>query len=247
MSDRTPKQISRFENAEALARDAADWLCERLHATTGGCAVCLSGGSTPRRLYELLAEPTLAAKMPWSRIHWFFGDERYVPADHPASNFGMAREALLSRVPIPPANIHPVPTGLPSSQEAAVAYERTLKSFYGAASLDPRRPLFAVTLLGLGEDGHTASLLPNRPALDGDGRWAVAVEGEPARISLTLPALNSSAETAFLVSGQAKRGILARVLAGEQSLPAARIRPAGELHWFVERSALPDDAAGAVR
>ena len=244
MSDRTQKRLSRFENGEALARNTADWMCESLRQTLGNCAVCLSGGSTPRRLYELLAEPATAARMPWSRIHWFFGDERFVPADHPASNFGMVRTALLSRAPIPPANIHPIPTNLASPREAAAAYERTLKSFYGAASLDPKRPLFAITLLGLGEEGHTASLFPDRPALAEDHRWAVAAEGEPERISLTFPALNSSAEAAFLVGGQAKRDILARVLAGDQRLPAARIRPVGKLHWFVERAALPDAAAG---
>jgi 6-phosphogluconolactonase len=247
MSDRTQKRLSRFENGEALARNAAHWVCESLRKTVGDCAVCLSGGSTPRRLYELLAEPAMAARMPWSRIHWFFGDERFVPADHPASNFGMVRDALLSRAPIAPANIHPIPTGLASPQDAATAYERTLKSFYGAALLDPKRPLFAVTLLGLGEDGHTASLFPGRPALDENHRWVVAAEGQPERISLTLPALNSSAEAAFLVCGQAKREILARVLAGDQRLPAARIRPVGKLHWLVERAALPDDTAGGGR
>jgi 6-phosphogluconolactonase len=237
-----------FDGPEALARYGAEWLCACAAASRGDCAVCLSGGSTPRRLYELLTQPPLAARMPWRRIHWFFGDERFVPHDHPASNFRMVRHALFSRAPIPAGHVHPIPTDRASARDAAVAYEETLKRFYGADVIDSGRPLFAATLLGLGDDGHTASLFPGHPAVDDDRHWAVAVEGvaAPARVSLTLAALNSSAEAAFLVSGESKRAILARVLGGEAVLPAARIRPSGHLHWFVERTALPAELPQGV-
>jgi 6-phosphogluconolactonase len=241
MDDRIFEGLHSFEDAETLAHRAAEWLCERALATCRDLAMCLSGGSTPRRLYEVLAQPPIAARMPWSRIHWFFGDERFVPLDHPDSNFRMAREALLSRAPIPQANIHPVPTDRSSPQDAALAYEKVLKSFYGADSIDTGKPLFEVTLLGLGEDGHTASLFPGDPALQERRHWVVAVTGarDQPRVTLTYPALDSSAEAAFLVTGASKRDILGRVRRGDGTLPAARIQPAGHLHWFVDRAALP--------
>lgn len=224
-----------FEDAEALARHAAQWLCVLALQSTGNFAVSLSGGSTPRRLYELLS----SAPLPWDRIHWFWGDERFVPPGHPESNYRMAREALLSRAPIPASNIHAIPTEGVSPGEAAGAYETTLKHFYGAETLRPQRPLFGAVLLGLGEDGHTASLFPGQPALEEERRWAVAVERAKAyaRITLTYPALESSAETAFLVSGGAKREALRRARAGDRGIPAGRLRPAGNLRWLVDRAA----------
>ena len=228
-----------FDNAETLAREVAAWLCARAEASDGPFAVCLSGGSTPRRLYECLAEPALAARFPWDRSHWFWGDERFVPHDHPDSNYRMAREALLSRVPIPENQIHPVPTSGVSPDEAATAYEATLRAFYGAASLDPGRPLFGVTLLGIGDDGHTASLFPGQPALRETRRWAVPVIGakSEARITLTYPALDSSRDVAFLATGEGKREPVARAQAGDNALPAAKIHPVGHLHWFTDRAA----------
>jgi 6-phosphogluconolactonase len=224
-----------FDDADALARHAAQWLCSLARHSAGNFAVSLSGGSTPRRLYERLA----GAHLPWDRVHWFWGDERFVPPDHPDSNYRMAREALLSRAPIPAANIHAAPTEGASPDDAAAAYEKTLKRFYGAETLRPQRPLFAVMLLGLGEDGHTASLFPDQPALEEERRWVVAVAGvKPhARITLTYPALESSAETAFLVTGDAKGEALRRARAGDRGLPAGRLRPGGNLHWFVDRAA----------
>ena len=156
-----------FQSAETLAQGVAEWLCALGQAKDGDFAVCLSGGSTPRRLYEWLATPGNASRFPWNRSHWFWGDERFVPHEHPDSNYRMARDALLSRVPIPDDNIHAVPTEGLSPEQAAVAYETTLKRFYGADVLSPERPLFDVTLLGIGEDGHTASLFPGQPAIAG--------------------------------------------------------------------------------
>jgi len=228
-----------FDDADAMARAAAEWLCGLAGRADRTFAVCLSGGSTPRRLYETLAGPAIAAEFPWRRVHWFWGDERFVPHDHPDSNFRMVNEAMLARAPCPDANIHPVPVDGLSPQRAAVAYEAELKRFYGADRLDPAKPLFDVTLLGLGEDGHTASLFPGHAALREQQRWAVAVEGAspPARISLTFPVLDSSRDAAFLVAGQGKRAILARARAGDPALPAARIRPVGRLQWLVDRAA----------
>jgi 6-phosphogluconolactonase len=231
-----------FENAEALARNAAEWLCGLALAGDRQFAICCSGGSTPKRLYEVLAEPATAARFPWKRVHWFWGDERFVPHDHPDSNYRMVRDALLSRVAVPERNVHAVPTAGLSPEQAAAAYQRTLQEFYGATTLRPVRPLFDVTLLGIGEDGHTASLFPENPALEEETRWAVAVIGakSEARITLTYPALDSSADAVFLVTGKGKREPVARARSGDRALPAARIRPVGRLHWFIDRAAAPE-------
>ena len=230
------------KDPEALARRAAGWITDLAAASRGRFAICLSGGSTPRRLYQLLAESPYRDALPWDRIHWFWGDERFVPHDHRDSNFRMAHEAFLSRVPVPAENIHAVPTEGISPEDAAAAYESTLKSFYGGPTLAPDRPLFGVTLLGLGEDGHTASLFPGQPALQEMQRWAVAVIGaksEP-RITLTYPALDSSRDLAFVVTGAEKRQAVARAQAEDPAIPAGAIRPIGRLHWFTDRAAAPE-------
>ena len=154
----------------------------------------------------------------------------------------MVRDALFARVAVPSRNIHPVPTENLTPEQAATEYEETLKSFYGAEALDPARPLFDVTLLGLGEDGHTASLFPGHPALAEERRWVLAVIGakSEARITLTYPALDGSRDTAFLVTGASKRDVLSRARAGDRTLPAGRIRPVGQLHWFTDRAAAPE-------
>jgi 6-phosphogluconolactonase len=239
MTKVTSAESRDFEDAEALARAAAEWLCALALASDRRFALCCSGGSTPKRLYEVLAEPAMASRFPWSRVHWFWGDERFVPHDHPDSNYRMVVDALLSRVAVPESNVHAVPTAGLSPEQAAAAYERTLKGYYGADTLAPTRPLFDVTLLGIGEDGHTASLFPGHPALEEEERWALAVIGakSEARITLTYPALDSSRDAAFLVTGAGKRGVVARARSGDRALPAARIRPVGRLHWFTDRAA----------
>lgn len=240
---RVAQRIS--SDAEALARDAAEWLCGLALSSTGRFAVCCSGGSTPKRLYELLAEPGIAARFPWKRVHWFWGDERFLPRDHPDSNYRSTHDAMLSRVNVPDDNIHPVPIHLPSPELAAAAYEKTLQEFYGADRLDTARPLFDVTLLGIGEDGHTASLFPSHSALDERNRWAVPVIGvkPEARITLTFPVLDSSREVAFLAAGQAKRPMVTRAQAVDRALPAAHIQPIGQLTWFTDDAASPHPAA----
>jgi len=224
---------------EALACRVADWLFAAAMTKDGVFAVALSGGSTPRRLYEQLAGPLYRDRFPWRRAHWFLGDERFVPRDDTLSNFRMIDESLLSGAPVPAANIHPVPTEGLSPEAAASVYERTLKSFYGAEKLDPARPLFDVTLLGLGPDGHTASLFPGTPVLDDREHWVAAVVGakSEARITLTYPALESTRRVAFLVAGEDKRAILDRLRRGDDSLPAARLRPLGSLWIFCDAAA----------
>jgi 6-phosphogluconolactonase len=228
-----------FQNCEALAHGVAEWLCALAQASDRDFAVCLSGGSTPRRLYQRLAEPVVASRFPWNRVHWFWGDERFVPHDDPDSNCWMACNAFLSHVPVSADNIHPIPTENLSPEQAAAAYETTLKRFYGAERLDSRRPIFDVTLLGIGENGHIASLFPGDPALEEDQRWALAIVGampEP-RITLTLPVLDSSRDLAFLATGARKWEVLARARSGDRTVPAARVRPVGRLHWFLDRAA----------
>ena len=227
----------------ALAHHVAEWMTEAATAGQGSFRVSLSGGSTPKTLYGLLASDEFRDRFPWQRVSWYWGDERFVPYDHPESNFRMTREAMLAKAPVPPENIHPIPTdGTP--EDAARRYERTLQQTYGAATLDPHRPLFDVTLLGLGPDGHTASLLPGEPALDERKRWvAVVSHGRPeVRITMTYPVLESSRRVAFLVAGEEKAAIFSAIRKGGSRVPAAQIRPFGELLWFVDQA-----AAGAGR
>lgn len=225
-------------DAGALAQQAADLMLAAARAKNGAFAVALSGGSTPKRLYQLLA----TVPFPWARTHWFWGDERFVPPDDPASNFRMTREALLSHVPVPADQIHAVPTIGLTPEAAAAQYEATLKAFHGTEQLTPDRPLFDIMLLGLGTDGHTASLFPGKPMLDEKRRWVGATDdpqGTP-RITLTYPALESSRETLFLVAGADKKDRLREVLAGDKRLPAARLQPHGTLRILVDRAATGD-------
>ncbi len=186
----------------------------------------------------MLASPEFRDRFPWRNVEWYWGDERCVPYDHPESNYRMVHEAMLAKAPVPPENIHPIPTD-GSPEQSALRYERTLRDAYGAPELDPDRPFFDVTFLGLGTDGHTASLLPDEPVLQERKRWAVAVShGRPeVRITTTYPLIGSSRRVAFLVTGQEKAPVLRAILAGDSQLPAARVRAAGELLWFVDRAA----------
>lgn len=227
----------------ALADRVAAWLLELALAKAGPFSLCLSGGSTPGALYARLAQAPYRDAFPWSRTHLFWGDERFVPPGDPLSNYAMVKAALLDHAPAPPANVHPVPTQDLAPEAAALAYQGELQAFYGADALDPARPLFDVNLLGLGEDGHTASLFPGTAVLEERGAWAAAVIGAKAqaRITLTYPALESSRHAAFLVTGAGKAAMLARLLAGDEALPSARLRPVGE------RVVFSDAAAQAAR
>jgi 6-phosphogluconolactonase len=228
----------------ALAKTAADRLLSRIADNGDRVAICLTGGSSPKQLYELLGNEPYRGQIPWDRVHWFIGDERFVPAGNSLNNMRMARQAFLNRC-APLVNIHPMATGAADPDEAAHRYNSELKAFYGADSLDPTRPLFDVVLMGVGPDGHTASLFPGYPATDEKVRWVVGVPQahvEPfvPRVSLTLPVLASCREMLFEVSGADKRPILTRVLTG-QDLPAGRAVSVGETTWLVDRAALPEN------
>ncbi|HET8918380.1 MAG TPA: 6-phosphogluconolactonase [Xanthobacteraceae bacterium] len=236
-------QIIVVADAAALAQTAARRLIDRI--THGNrAAVCLTGGSSPLGLYCLLAEDPWRGEVPWERVHWFMGDDRFVPESDPLSNMGAAKHAFLDSVSLPRQNIHPIPTEASDPENAAHRYEDELKRFYGADRLDPRRPLFDLVLMGLGPDGHTASLFPSSPALEERQRWVVGVPKagmEPfvPRVTLTFSALASAHEMLFLVDSADKRQILGRVLAGED-LPAHRAYAQGDLVWLIIRAAAPE-------
>jgi 6-phosphogluconolactonase len=229
------------DSPAAVAHSAAEWITEKVLSSRAPVRIALSGGSTPKPLYALLASGEFINRLPWDKMLWFWGDERFVPYDHPESNYRMAWEAMLSRVPVPPQNIFAIPTdGIP--EDAAQQYEQVLKDVYGKPVLEPTSPLFDITLLGLGEDGHTASLLPGSPVLSERNRWVAAVaHGRPeVRITLTYPALESSRHVAFLIEGRSKAAIFRAIRSGHSDVPAARLHPLGDVTWFVDRDAIPD-------
>lgn len=200
--------------------------------------LALSGGNTPRSLYCLLAQQ-YREQVHWDRVHLFWGDERYVPRDDPHSNYLMLQETLLKNVAVPEKNVHPMPTDFTAPEDAAVAYERMLQNYFST-----RWPRFHLILLGLGTDGHTASLFPGSPALEERERWVVVSHGptEPRlRLSLTLPVLNHAEQIYFLVAGREKAETLRRILSGG---PDARNYPAADVHpnsdsviWWVDEAA----------
>jgi 6-phosphogluconolactonase len=227
------------KDAQALAARAAEIIAGRLRVARYPFRVVLSGGSTPRAAYQLLA----GMNLDWDCAELFFSDERFVPPDHKDSNYRMVRETLLAMGRIQPRKLLAIPTdGTP--QSAADRYDETLRQQYGAGTLEPGVPLFHLTLLGLGDDGHTASLLPGQPVLKELERWAVAVpegRGEP-RITLTYPALNSSELILFLVAGAEKRDALAQARGGLG--PAGGIKPLREVLWLVDEAAAGEEDQG---
>jgi 6-phosphogluconolactonase len=241
------QQIITVADPAALAKAAAERVLARMDTNSGRIAICLTGGSSPKALYGLLATEPYRARIPWDRVHWFIGDERFVPVDDPRNNMAMARGAFLDRY-APASNVHPIPTDATTPDEAAERYARELKSFYGTEALDPACPLFDLVLMGIGPDGHTASLFPNYPAIDVIDRWVVGVPKanvEPfvPRVSLTLPTLSSCREMLFEVAGKEKRAILTRVFAGE-NLPANRAQSVGETVWLIDEAARPENFRG---
>jgi 6-phosphogluconolactonase len=250
MTSNDNRQVISVVDPAALAEAAADRVVARIAANSGRAAICLTGGSSPKQLYRLLATDAYRSRIPWDRVHWFIGDERFVPASDPLNNMSMARQAFLDQC-APQSNVHPIPTETAAPDnpdESAELYQRELKSFYGADELDPSRPLFDLVLMGVGPDGHIASLFPDYPALDETQRWVAGVPKahvEPfvPRVTLTLPALASCHEMLFEVAGAGKRAILARVLAGE-NLPANRAQSIGATVWLVDQAALPENFRG---
>jgi 6-phosphogluconolactonase len=244
MATNQNRRVITAADPAAMAKAAADRIVARIIANGERVAICLSGGSSPKQLFELLATDAYRPKIPWDRVHWFIGDERFVPADNPFNNMSMARKAFLDQC-APPANVHPIPIDSADPAEAARRYEAELKAFYGSDKLTPERPLFDVVLLGVGPDGHTASLFPGYPAVEETKRWVIEVPKahvEPfvPRVSLTLPTLASCREMLFEASGAGKRAILTRVFDGED-LPANRAHSEGETIWLLDKAALPEN------
>ena len=229
-----------FPDQETLTRAMAREFVQRVQESAAGgrlLTVALAGGSTPRALYELLAAEYRTG-VPWSSVHLFWSDERYVPLDHPDSNYRAAREALLDRIEIPPVNLHAPPTGLDRPDEAAHRYERAVRDVVPSGRLDS-------ILFGLGEDGHFASLFPRSPAVSETDRWVVAVRNSPKppplRLTFTLPLINRAARIHFLVAGTDKAEAVRATLEGlyePSQYPAQGVRPMnGTATWWVDRQA----------
>lgn len=245
-------ELRRLTTPQDLFQAAAD---EVLRAAThavaerGRFTIALSGGSTPKNMYTLIAA-NADATLPWDRMFFFFGDERHVPPDDPESNYRMANESLLAKVPVPPANIFRIPAENPDADAAAAIYEETLRKFF--ASAPGEFPRFDLILLGIGPDGHTASLFPETAALQEKTRLVVANWVEKlntSRITLTLPVLNHARCVAFLVSGIDKAAALHEVLEGKapgEKYPSKLVQPSeGKLIWFVDRAAASQLSAAA--
>ncbi len=232
-----------FRDLDALSRAALAELLRTMRDAVkerGRFAIALAGGKTPAKMYTLWAHAeNHGVSTPWDKVHLFWGDERYVPADSPLRNYRMTREALIEQVPIPAANVHPMPTDYPRPAKAAEAYEAGLRKFFG-----PEPPAFDLQLLGLGVEGHVASLFPGSAALEEKERWVMAVEAPatpPQRLTLTPVVLNRGRNTFFLVGGADKREIVAALRSEPDSkpsqYPAGVIRPEGRVLWFLDQAA----------
>jgi 6-phosphogluconolactonase len=235
-------EINSFDGIDEMSEAAAE-LVAGLAASAvrekGRFSLVLAGGGTPRTLYETLAKQPFVEQMPWERVHIFWGDERCVPPDHPDSNFAMAKETLLAGVAIPPDSIHRIQAEIDPPEAGAEEYEQTLRNFFAG-----ERPSFDLVLLGMGSDGHTASLFPCTSILEEEARWVevvfpvYAVPPVP-RVSLTLPLINQAENIAFLVSGPEKEKVAKEILddpdAAADTYPAARVRPQERLVWFISK------------
>lgn len=232
------KNLEILPDQVTLINTALDLVLNKLNialATKGQFAIALSGGSTPKPLYQALARQNLD----WEKIHIFWGDERYVPAEHPDSNQNMARQAWLNHVPIPPANIHPMPTQSNDPALDAQNYELELRQWFKVSA--PDFPSFDMVLLGMGDDGHTASLFPHTEALKVIDRCVTVgnKDGQP-RLTFTVPLINQADCVIFLVAGVSKRPALAQIFAPEASevaYPSRLIQPQGELWWLLDQAA----------
>jgi len=243
------QEISIYPTLADLSIAAAEFIAEQAEINIkkkGIFTLVLSGGTTPRPVYEQLAHPPLINRVDWQKTHLFWGDERCLPPDHSESNFALAYQAMLSKIDIPTRNIHRIITEIESPQKTAANYEEELRRFFRPncqSEQDPYFPSFDLLLLGLGQDGHTASLFPGGQALEEGERWVVAVEGasgSPAvpRITVTFPVINQSRYVVFLASGEDKREVFQEIVNRPEtaSYPAARVKPSGKLLWFIDES-----------
>jgi 6-phosphogluconolactonase len=245
-------EVRRLATPQDLFQAAADEVLQRATEAIekrGRFTIALSGGSTPKSLYSLIAA-NAASSVAWQKVFFFWGDERHVGPQDAESNYRMAEESLFSRISVPPGNIFRVPSENPDAAAAAETYEQVMRRFFATAPNE--FPRFDVILLGMGPDGHTASLFPETAALKEKSRWVVAnwVEKLQAyRITLTLPVLNQARVVAFLISGTDKAAALHEVLEGKapgQKYPSKMVQPVdGKLIWFVDRAAASELSAAA--
>ena len=236
-------------DADALAAAAAELVIRAARDAVekrGRFTLVLAGGSTPEQAYSLLAAPARLAAIDWSKVFFFFGDERFVPPGDPASNYGMAQRSLLSRVPVAASQVFRIPAEMPSPAESAAVYSRELGRFFEQAPDSRPAPRFDLVLLGLGDDGHTASLFPGKPAVHVADRWMTwsppGVLPPPVdRVTMTLPLLNAARHVVFLVAGTKKANVVREILEenpGREIYPAAGIMPAGgSLTWLLDEAA----------
>jgi 6-phosphogluconolactonase len=248
----TPPDVRRLSTPQELFHAAAEEVvavAQNAIAERGRFTIALSGGSTPKNLFTLIAA-NASTSLPWNQIFFFWGDERHVPPDDPDSNYRMAKETMLSKLPVPTANIFPIPAENPDAKAAAAAYEQTVRKSFGVAAGEV--PRFDLILLGMGPDGHTASLFPETDALQEKSRLVVANWVEKlntSRITLTLPVLNAARNVVFLVSGADKATVLREVLEGSgpgEKFPSKLVRPSqGKLIWLVDRAAASELSTAA--
>ena len=244
-SPQQTRSVRQVADAETVCRAAAEEIVGAARvavAARGRFTLVLSGGTTPRRLYQLLAAPPFREQVDWPRIEFFWGDERPVPPDHEDSNFRMARLALLAPLNIPAAHIHRIAAEQADRDGAARTYAAEIARLF-SCSTDGAPPTFDLVLLGMGPDGHTASLFPHTAAVNETKRWVVAnfvPQLTTERVTLTAPILNHATTVVFLVAGADKAAALAEVLEGPrhpQEFPAQLIEPAGRTLWLVDRDA----------
>jgi 6-phosphogluconolactonase len=227
------------DTSEETLRAAADHIAAHLDTAR---AVALTGGRTASALYQILAQHPHAAR--WKDVHWFWGDDRFVPLEHADSNAGMTVATLLG--PIGAAHMHPIAAGAASAPDAACDYAATLQDFYGETRLDPGKPLFDLVLLVPGPDGHIASLLPQGAALKEKANWAAAVEGrDHPRVTLTYPVLESAREVVMIAAGAPRRDMLQGWFGGDNALPVTGLKPACGIHLFADADALGQPEAVA--
>lgn len=237
--------IEVLPDEETLALRAADLfalVAQEAAAARGRFAVALGGGATPRRFFELLARQQFSQKIPWRRTHIYWGDERCVPADDAASNYGLARDTFIKHVPVPVANVHRV-RGEEQPERAAALYDGELQAMAALQRPKTELPVFDLVVLGLGLDGHTASLFPHSPALEEEERLAVAAPAPDgsSRVTVTYPVINAARYVWFLVGGAAKAGMVAEVIEGlrvPKAVPAQAVAPVhGKLLWLLDEAA----------
>jgi 6-phosphogluconolactonase len=227
------------QDALQLAQRGADLFVRTTKAEKGRSFVAISGGSTPRAMHRLLTREPFRSQVPWRDVHLFWVDDRLVPYDNPASNFGAAKTDFLENVPIPSEHIHPMPTDI-APEQGAVSYQKALRALFNAEKGD--FPSFDLVFLGIGQDGHTASLFPGQAVLDEQEKWVVAVKGgnpDVYRLTMTLPLINRGRFIVFLASGKAKASVVKEILENQDAgLPAQRVVPTdGKLTWLLDCAA----------